>query len=389
MRRSFSRYWVGPSCLALLVLLASGCKDPFAPPSRVKPLPKLGDSPGAKPNFLVFVVPGSPTGDLEAWSYRAQHEANDKRAVFRIMGPGPKGSAAEQPETVRKSVIEGASALIVYPGDSPELPRALADAEAKGVPVVLIDKPVAAPEGSKPFTVVEPAPFEDTARKIVAATLEDLSKASRPLNGTAILLVDSKLVDQNSGRRVEALKSAAEAAKFRRVLTVPFDGSRQDAAKLAVLEAVKANPDVSVVLTEDGEGLVGAAQARVDLKGKPIIFVGGYTDYRSSRVLTPPLRESCYVEGRFIELGAQAVLIALARLRGETVGEHTYVTPKFTRTDAAISTETEPNSSFPELKSTLDLATERKEAQKDVFTLPKKDDPFPSPKKDEGAAKPQ
>jgi ABC-type sugar transport system substrate-binding protein len=338
MRRSFSLFWAGLACV---VLLSSGCSDPFAAPTRAKPLPRVSETIGTKPIFLIFVVPGTPDGDLQVWAMRAQHEANDKRAVFRVMVPLPTDGADPQPTAVRRAMAEGASALLVYPGESPELPKALAEAEAKGVPVVLLSKPVAAPEGSKPFTVIDVAPFEETAKQIVAATIEDLKKASQPINGTAIVLAD-KVVDDSSNQRVAALKAAAEAAKFRQIVTVPFDGSNDNSAKLAVLEAVKANPDVSIVLTDSDEGMVGASTARGELKGKPIFFVGGYSDYRTSRIITPPARESCYVEGRFSELGGLAVLTALAKLRGETVAEHAYVTPKFTKTEGAVASEADP-----------------------------------------------
>jgi len=337
MRRFFLLCCLGLACLALL---SSGCSDPFAPPTRVKPLPSAGGSVGTKATLLILVVPNLPTKDLEVWAMRAQHEANDKRAIFRIMGPSPTETAADQPTAVRRALAEKPSALLVYPGDSPELPKALAEAEAKGVPVVLIDKSIPAPEGSKPFTVVGPAPYEESAKKIVATTIEDLKKASQPINGTAIVLAD-KVVDRTSGERVAALKAAAETAKFRQVVTVPFDSTDQNAAKKAVLAAVKAYPDISVVLTDDGEGMYGAAVARGDSKGKPIFFVGGYTDYRSSMIITPPPRESCVVEGRFTEIGGLTVLTALAKLRGESVGEHAYVTSKFTKTEGAVASEAE------------------------------------------------
>lgn len=352
MRGLLSRSWVGLACLILIV---SGCdKDPFGPPSRSRPLPSVAQPEEAKPNYLIFVVPRIPTGDLEVWGYRAQHEANDKRAIFRIMGPAPTETAGTQAQVVQRAVADGASALIVYPGDSPELPKALAEAESKGVPVVLLDRSVTAPEGSKPFTVVEFAPFEATAKQIVAATIEDLKKAKQPVNGTAIVLAD-KVVDRTSGQRVDALKAAAEAAGFRQAVVVPIDGTDQAASRKAVIEAVKAQPDASVVLTDDGEGLVVGAEARAELKGKPIIFVGGYTDYRTSPVVTPPERESCHVQGRFTELGGLAVLTALAKLKGEKVGEHAYLQPKFTKTEGAVSSEAEPNKPFPEVRKHLPL----------------------------------
>lgn len=243
--------------------------------------------------------------------------------------------------------------MIVYPGESPELPKALAEAEAKGVPVILLEKGVAAPEGSKPFTVVEYGPFDSTAKQIVSATIEDLTKAKLPVNGTAIVLAD-RVVDSTSARRVAALKAAAESAKFKKVVTVEIDGRSEADSKRMVLEAVKANPDVSVVLTDDGEGLVAAATVRSDLRGKPIFFVGGYTDFRSSPISSPPVRESCYVEGRFSELGALAVLTALAKLNGEAVGEHAFLTTKFSKTEGAVSTEENPNPAFPEIIRNID-----------------------------------
>jgi ABC-type sugar transport system substrate-binding protein len=345
MRRLLLRSWAGLSCLALL---ASGCgKDPFGPPSRSKAVAKVGAASGSKPDYLVFVVPEMAKGDVELWAYRAQIEANARRAIFRIWGPRPGESTDLQGEAVRRAVADGATALIVYPGSSPDLPKALAEAEAKGVPVVLLDRSVPAPEGSKPFTVIDYGPFDATAKQIVAATIEDLKKASQPVDGTAIILVD-KVTDGTSGRRVAALKAAAESAKFKQVVAVEFAGT-PEAAKAAALEAIKAHPDVSVILTDDVEGMAGAAVARSDSKGKPVFFVGGYTDYRSSTFVTPPERESCYVEGRFSELGAQAVFTVLAKHRGEQVGEHVYLTPKFTKTEGAVSSETIANSSYPEM----------------------------------------
>jgi ABC-type sugar transport system substrate-binding protein len=366
MRRSCSLFRVGLSGLALL---ASGCGyDPFAPPSRPKPPPTVAETESpSKPDFLVFVVPGELSPDVQNWSLRAQHEANDKRAIFRMMGPGPTDPPAQQAEVVRKAMAEGATALIVYPGEAPELPKALAEAESKGVPVVLIDKPLAAPEGAKPFTVVEPEPFGSTAKQIVAATIDDLKRASRPVDGTAIVLAD-KVADQTSARRVEALKAAAVAAKFRQVVTVPFDGTGEAASKQAVLEAIKANPDVSVVLCDDAEGLMASAIVRVEAKGKPTFFVGGYTGYRTSRVTQEPVRESCYVEGRYAELAGLAVITALARLRGESVGEHAYVTSKFTKAQGDVTSESVPKSSLPTAKSAEGLDTIIKE-----IAPPKKD----------------
>ena len=328
------------AALAALAVVAQGCgHDPFSPPKRSTPSPSAEVNRPSKAVYLAMVTPGPPTDDVQAWSLRAQREANNLQAIFRIMGPTPDESPSAQPDVVRKAVADGASALIVVPGDSTGLGKALAEAEAKGVPVVLLGRAIAAPDGSKPFTVVEHGDFDASARAIVAATLEDAKKAGRPADGTAIVMVD-RATDSSSGRRVAALKAAAESSGFRKVVTVPFEPTRDDSAKVAVLEAVKANPEVSVVLADDSESMIGASKARVELQAKPAFFVGGYVDYGVPKAsYLPPTRESCFVEGRFVDLASMAVRIAMARLRGEQVEGRTVLASKFARGLGLIASE--------------------------------------------------
>ncbi len=347
------RFLVGSACLALA---AAGCgKDPFAPPARIKTGPTVFGAEGSKPSFLIFVAPSAPQGDVDVWAARAQHEANSKRAVFRIMAPGVGEGAEGQAAVVRKALSEGASALVVVPGDSPELPRALAEAEAKGVPIVLIDREIPAPDGAKPFTVVEHGPFDESARKIVETTVGDLIRAGKPSDGSALVMVD-KVVDRTSAARVAALEAAAKGAKFRQVVRVPFDSTAEASARLAVLEAVKANPDTSVVLADDAESLLGAGLARAELAGKPVIFVGGYTDYRTSSIVAPPVRESCSVEGRYSELGGLAVVTAFDRIGGEPAGRHHALTSRFVKGEGAVSYAGDVKSPLPGPKSAESLS---------------------------------
>jgi ABC-type sugar transport system substrate-binding protein len=283
-----------------------------------------------------MVSPGVPTEEFQMLALRAQREANNRQVIFRAMGPGPDRTPS-QPDIVRKAVADGASALIVMPGDSPELGKALAEAEAKGVPVIMLARTIPAPDGSKPFTVVEHGDFDKSAKQIVEATLEDANKVGRSTEGTALVMVD-QATDSSSTRRVAALKAAAEAAGFRKVVMVPYEPVNDDSAKVALLEAVKANPDVSIVLGDDSDSTMWASEVRMELQAKPAFFVGGYMKYGVSKAYLAPTKESCFVEGTFIELGALAVKTALARLRGEPVQEHTVLPSKFTRGQGLVAT---------------------------------------------------
>ena len=333
MRVEFSRFGAG---LVALAVVSSGCgQDPFSPPSRARPTPSTDSAQSPKATYLVMVSPGVPTDEFQMLSLRAQREANNRQAIFRVMGPGPDRTPP-QPEVVRRAVADGASALIVMPGDSPELGKALAEAEAKGVRVIMLGRTIPAPDGSKPFTVVEHGDFDESARKIVEATLEDAKKVGQSTEGTALVMVN-QATDSSSTRRVAALKAAAEGAGFRKVVMVPYEPVSDDSAKIALLEAVKANPDVSIVLGDDTDSTTGASEARIQLQGKPAFFVGGYMQYGATKSYLPPTRESCFVEGNFIELGALAVKTALTRLRGEPVQEQTVLPSKFTRGQGLVA----------------------------------------------------
>jgi ABC-type sugar transport system substrate-binding protein len=342
MRRWSLPIWAGYSFLALLV---SGCgQDPFSAPSRPKPVASSGDVESAKSIF--FIVPSVPEGDIMVWGYAAQAEANLHQVVFRIMGPSPGDPPDRQPEIIRKAIADGVSALIVVPGESPDLPKALSEAEAKNIPVVLLGGSISTPAGSKPFTVVDHEPFEKSAGRIVATTVEDLKKIGRSAEGAALIVTDRK-TDVSSARRVAALKGAASSAGFSPVVMVPIDGSNRDKAKLTVLDAVKSNPNIAIALADNDESMLAAANGRMGRKGDPAFFVGGYTGHATETAGFPFKMESCQVEGRFHDLGRLAVRTLLSRLKGESVPELVAQEPKFTRGRAKAWAEGDSYTDYP------------------------------------------
>ena len=343
MRRSVPGILLG---LLIGGLPIPGCGgDPFGPPST----PKRGAGAGSRESetkSIYFVVPGVPEGDVLAWAANAQTEANLRQVVFRVMVAPPGDRTTGQAELVKRALADGASALLVVAGDDPALPKALADAESGGVPVVLIGRSLAAPEGSKPFTTVELGEFEESARKIVGATVDDLKKSKRTVEGTAIVLVNS-VADATLARRVEAMKAAASKAGFPKVIPLTIDGSKLEAAKGLLKEAVKANPDVAIFLATDNETLFVAEEVRIALKGSPLVFAGGFTNYTTTIVLVFFMRESAFVEGRFEEMARLGVVTILKKLQGEEVGPVVLQSPKFNRGLGTVSSPEAAKNGFP------------------------------------------
>ena len=132
--------------------------------------PRPGGAGGQRTLFLIAnEVPGE---DPEGWfTYRASR--GERRADdFPVpAGPEPGRPTPPRAELVRRAIADGASAILVTPKGDAQLPKALAEAEAKGIPVVLIGRPVTPPAGSKPFTTVAPGPLREIDRT---------SRSSRP-----------------------------------------------------------------------------------------------------------------------------------------------------------------------------------------------------------------
>jgi ABC-type sugar transport system substrate-binding protein len=315
MHRVRTRVQRGLAVLSLL--MATGCgQDPFGAPARSSPPVSTEDIQTAKAIYMV--IPSRLEGEVEVWGILAQREANDKKAIFRLMGPTPDQPVLNQSEVVRKAVDDGATALIVIPGDSADLAQTLVEIEAKGVPVVLLGRTIAAPAGAKPFTYVDHEPCGPLAKRIVATMLEDLKKAKRPTEGTVLLIMD-KSPDPNATARMGTIKTALEGVGLRSVVEVTFDGNVAGDSQAVTLEAVKSHPDVIMAIADEGEGIQGASRARISLGGEPAFFVGGFAGYRKSMNTLAFQTESCYVEGRVDELSRLAVVTALKKLKGEPI----------------------------------------------------------------------
>jgi ABC-type sugar transport system substrate-binding protein len=278
---------------------------------------------------IFMITPGPPNVDPEGWVMVAQREANRERVIFRSLGPGPNESSAAEPELVRRAVGDGATALIVVASDAPGLPEALAEAESKQVPVVVIGRPITAPAGSPPFTYVAPKPFEETAEKLVQTALGDAKKAGLPADGTAVILVDrgggAFLVE-----RAAALEAAATKAGLK-VRLVEFDPPAESPSATEAVRTIVESLDLTILLAVDETAMQLASQARKTLSPRRKVFVAGYVSGANATQPGVFGSESAFVEYRSQEMGRLAVQAVLERLGGEQPGRKVELDPGFRR----------------------------------------------------------
>ena len=315
---------IGAGALAL----GAGCgSDYFAPPKALKAVSTSESAAPAKTVYMVLT--GPPDAEMEILGKAAQREALDHRAIFRLAGPGPGEPTSKQAAAIRKAIEDGTDALIVVPNDEPSTPIALEEARDKGIPVVLLGRAIPPVPGKPPYILVKPEPFAETARRLVETAQADAVKNQRPGDGEAILF-SPKAGDVFAAERLAALKAAAEAARFRKVEVVRFEGTPEAALK-AALEDAKKRPDLVVLLGDGDEGTELAIRLRYALKGSPLAFVGGYAGTRGQFSPNPYFDESAFAEFRPDNLARLALLTALARASGESGDPVVTLPTKFNR----------------------------------------------------------
>jgi ABC-type sugar transport system substrate-binding protein len=346
MRRTLSRMSVG---LIWSITLVPGCgTDLLAPPPN--PPPPIAVPETARTIFMI--TPGPPEDDPEGWVLVAQREANRERVIFRSLGPGPNESSTAQSTVIRRAIDDGASALIVVPSDAPGLPEALAEAESKKVPVVVIGRPITPPPGSPPFTNVAPGSFRMTAEQLVQAATADARKAGLPADGTAYLLVD-RVGGAFTVDRAAALEAAATKAGLK-VRRLEFDPPANSPSASEAIKTILDSPDVTILLAADEPAMQLATKARKSLSPRSKVFVVGYASHGNAMMPGVYGSESAFVDYRSEEMGRLAVQAALERLRGEEPGHKVEVDSRFRRGLAADS------QGLPELKPIMTEKDPRK-----------------------------
>jgi ABC-type sugar transport system substrate-binding protein len=201
--------------------------------------------------------------DTEKAAARLQAGADKARLKITVLGEeraeqGPQPAIfKDQATLVREAVARHPQALIVDPGDpaDPELAKAIQEAQAAKVPVIVIGRPLAGGVGNPgtsataPTILIMPEPFADSAKQLVAATLRNIKNAKLDPQGGAILLINTA-GDPFIPDRVAALRDALKAAGINAISELRFGGDSAAAEKL-LTERLKADPKPTMVFTVD------------------------------------------------------------------------------------------------------------------------------------------
>src|SRR5262249_17846438 len=154
----------------------------------------------------------------------------------------------------------------------PDLARAVREARAAKIPVILLGRPfsAAAASGSDakaaspspppaPEILVAPPAFADSAKQVVAAAIRNARNAKLKPHGGALILVNTA-ADFLSPDRLAALRAALQAAGITSIEELRFAKDNQAAHKL-LIQRLWADSKPVLVFSVDGQGTLAANQA--------------------------------------------------------------------------------------------------------------------------------
>jgi ABC-type sugar transport system substrate-binding protein len=313
MARSRTRRAALATALAMAVGLGggAGCQPP--PPAD------SGDAGGAEPTSvvagskLITMLMPQPIANAELmiWRQVAMEEGGRQAAesgmVLEVQALGPTDPPAMQAEQVRAALAKGSAALIVVAADAKAVAPALVEARDKGVPVVLLGRPV--PVEGQPFPRVAPGAFEPSARELVATAA--LVAKDRGIADKPALVVVKDPPDDHTEARVAALTTALAEAKVPLRATLHVTPYPEEAGGL-ISEELKARPDVSMILADEDQGFSGIGDAldRLGLQKPPAAAAFVYDPKFKSQVMFG--NGAALVNPRVQALASRAVRVAVA-----------------------------------------------------------------------------
>jgi ABC-type sugar transport system substrate-binding protein len=192
------------------------------------------------------------------------------------------GRNKSQAEFIRSSIAGKPQAIIVDPDDpaDKELARAIQEARAAKVPVVVLGKPIAGAgdanaTGAAPMILVAPQAFAESAHRMVELAIRNLKNAKINPAGGALILISASS-DRLAADRAAAIRQALEDANITSVaeLRVPKEVT---AAPKVLKTRLQEDPKPVMVFFVDSNGALAGREAASGLGEKRPFVRAGYT----------------------------------------------------------------------------------------------------------------
>jgi ABC-type sugar transport system substrate-binding protein len=288
--------------------------------TAVAPSQPARSAPAARLIELILSQP--PDVDRLYLEQFLRRDAGVKKFAFRSVKPEKSGpmSPASLTQAIRAATSRG-GAIIVEPIDAPEVRRALDEAAAKGVSIVLLDTAVPSSSSGKPHPRLTFGGFAGAGKKVVEGALDEAKLMGFPADGK-IILTHTSPGDGYSDRRFRSLADALEAAG-RTFEVLPLDTGDGQSDK--VLAMLRSHPNTIIILFDDDYGLAAAHFARKKWveNGHREIVLAGYAacDIRLDIIVKG--KAAALVDRNIEGYSRKALQLAIDQVEGRPVPEVT------------------------------------------------------------------
>jgi ABC-type sugar transport system substrate-binding protein len=309
---------------------ATAANDDAASSTATSSVPAAGKTASKRTRIVELILARPPDADRIVFDNMLRREL--ARVLVPLRLTQPDSQKPSSPEAlagaIRAAVDRGAAGLVVEPRDEAVVIDALHDAVGRGVAVLLLDRSVPARSG-KSIPRVEYTGFADMGQQIVAAVLDADREQVHARPGRIVFLHHST-DDPYVPRSFKSLLGPCQAAG-KPIEVLEFDGTDEQGMAL-LRKSVEANPDVDILLADDGVGVFVGFQIHIELtdSDRRAFVLAGYSsdDYRLVTVL-----DRMYAIGdRSVGLYASKTSQALQRLmEGKPVEDVVEVPVRFNR----------------------------------------------------------
>ena len=231
---------------------------------------------------MELILARPPDPDRVYFDSVLRHELAKALIPLRLTQPDSQKppSSESLAGAIRAAIDRGIAGLVIEPSEDAIVIDALYDAVDRGVPVLLLDRPVPA-HGGKTIPRIEFTAFDEVGKQIVAALLETDRKLNAAKPGRIVLL-HHRSDEPYLVRAYKSLLGPCQAAG-KPMEILEFDGEAEQG--MAVLKkSLEADPNMDILVADDAVGVYIGFRIHVDRteSGRRGFLLAGYTsnDYR-------------------------------------------------------------------------------------------------------------
>ncbi|WP_343208184.1 ABC transporter substrate-binding protein [Anaerolentibacter hominis] len=310
--------------VAVMTLSLVGCgtkeddssKD--TPVSSDKTADKTAPGEGSKKIYWVTKIMGSQYWSVVEDGVKAACEENGYEMI--CTGLQAETDVEKQVQLLADAVSAKPAAILIAPCDSQAMTQSVTEAEATGIPVVLVDTKIASEEGFDACIATN----NKEAGKVCAEQMIKHLKAANVDHAKVGVMVAST-GSQTVTDRLDGFKEYwdANAEDGWEVLwdEVKINDGDTTKALSDAKDLIMAHPDLNALWGVNNSGSIGASTALKELDRDDITIVG--MDFSND---TPQMLEAGYMKAavaqRQFQMGYQGVETALKIMKGEAVEKY-------------------------------------------------------------------